>query len=182
MLLAQAAFGCGGGGGGSAPPPGGGSGGAGDTTPPTIAISAPAPEATVAAMVTVTVTTSGNVAVAGVQFKIDDANAGAEITLPPFSFAWGSRDSPARRIGVALTLPVTATRWPTCSMAGEKESCSEGRSKSGRCAANDFSTIAARKLIEQPVNPRLKTVASQRESVTLRGAEDEQSQEQSTSC
>lgn len=94
MLLAQAAFGCGGGGGGSAPPPGGGSGGAGDTTPPTIAISAPAPEATVAGMVTVTVTTSDNVAVAGVQFKIDGANAGAEIALPPFSFAWDSTALP----------------------------------------------------------------------------------------
>jgi hypothetical protein len=38
----------------------------------------------------------------------------------------------------------------------------------------DFSTISARKPIEQPVNPKTKTVACQTALRTFKGAEDEQ--------
>jgi hypothetical protein len=66
-------------GGSTTPPP------AADTTAPTISISAPASNATVSASVTVTANANDNVGVAGVQFKLDGANLGSEITGAPFS-------------------------------------------------------------------------------------------------
>ena len=48
-----------------------------DTTPPTVSMTAPAGGATVAGTTTVTASASDNVAVAGVQFKLDGANLGS---------------------------------------------------------------------------------------------------------
>jgi len=61
-----------------------------DTTVPTVAMSAPASGATVSGTVTVSATASDNVGVAGVQFKLDGANLGAEDTASPYSLAWNS--------------------------------------------------------------------------------------------
>ena len=62
-----------------------------DTTPPTVSITAPASGATVSgAAVTVSATASDNVGVAGVQFKLDGANLGAEDTTSPYSVTWNS--------------------------------------------------------------------------------------------
>jgi hypothetical protein len=62
-----------------------------DTTPPTVAITAPAANATVSGSVTITATASDNVAVAGVQFKVDGANIGAEVTgTSPYSVTWNT--------------------------------------------------------------------------------------------
>jgi len=68
---------------GSAPP-------ASDTTPPTVAITAPANNATVSGSVTVSVSASDNVGVAGVQFKLDGANLGAEVTTAPYNISWNT--------------------------------------------------------------------------------------------
>ena len=68
-------------GGGSAPPPA-------DTTAPTVALSAPASGATVSGTVTVTATATDNVGVAGVQFRLDGANLGAQDPSAPYSIAW----------------------------------------------------------------------------------------------
>ena len=60
-----------------------------DTTPPTVSLSAPANGATVSGTaVTVSATASDNVGVAGVQFKLDGANLGAEDTTSPYSVSW----------------------------------------------------------------------------------------------
>ena len=48
----------------------------GDTTPPTAAITAPAPNATVSGTVTLTATATDNVGVAGVQFLVDNNPVG----------------------------------------------------------------------------------------------------------
>jgi hypothetical protein len=69
--------------GGSPPPP--------DTTPPTVAITAPAANATVSNNVDVTVNVSDDRGVAGVQYKLDGANLGAEVTTPPYTFTWNTR-------------------------------------------------------------------------------------------
>jgi len=62
-----------------------------DPTPPTVSITAPANGATVSGTaVTVAATASDNVGVAGVQFKVDGANLGAEDTTSPYSVAWNS--------------------------------------------------------------------------------------------
>ena len=58
-----------------------------DTTPPTVALTAPA-AGTVSGVVNVTATASDNVGVAGVQFKVDGANLGAEKTAAPYSVSW----------------------------------------------------------------------------------------------
>jgi hypothetical protein len=68
----------------------GGGGGGGDTTPPSAAITGPGNGATVSNAVTVTATASDNVGVAGVQFRLDGANLGAEDTTSPYSASWNT--------------------------------------------------------------------------------------------
>src|SRR5881296_936851 len=60
----------------------------GDTTLPTVSITAPTAGATVASTVTVAASASDNVGVVGVQFQLDGANLGAEVTTAPYSTAW----------------------------------------------------------------------------------------------
>ena len=61
-----------------------------DTTPPTVAITAPAGGSTVSGNVPVSANASDNVAVVGVQFKVDGANLGAEITASPYALTWNT--------------------------------------------------------------------------------------------
>ncbi len=68
---------------------GGGTPPSSDATPPTVSMTAPASGATVSGVVTLTASASDNVGVAGVQFKLDGANLGAEDTTgPAYSAAW----------------------------------------------------------------------------------------------
>ena len=65
--------------------------GAADTTPPTVSMTAPANNASVSGhSVAVSATASDNIGVAGVQFKLDGANLGAEATSSPYSINWDS--------------------------------------------------------------------------------------------
>lgn len=59
-----------------------------DTTAPTVSITAPAPGATVLGTITILANASDNVKVAGVQFKLDGANLGAEDTTNSYSISW----------------------------------------------------------------------------------------------
>lgn len=59
-----------------------------DTTPPTVAFIAPADNATVSGIVSVSATSSDNVGTLGVQFKLDDQNLGAEDTAAPYVVGW----------------------------------------------------------------------------------------------
>jgi uncharacterized delta-60 repeat protein len=59
-----------------------------DTTPPSVSISAPVAGATVSGLETVSAVASDNAGVAGVQFKLDGANLGAEDATAPYSFPW----------------------------------------------------------------------------------------------
>jgi Concanavalin A-like lectin/glucanases superfamily/Bacterial Ig domain len=61
-----------------------------DTTGPTVAVSAPAAGATVSGTVSVTASATDSGGVAGVQFKLDGANLGAEDTSTPYSVAWNT--------------------------------------------------------------------------------------------
>src|SRR5262249_2659337 len=54
-----------------------------DTTPPVVSITAPANGLTASGTITVSAAATDNVGVAGVQFLLDGAAAGAEITVPP---------------------------------------------------------------------------------------------------
>jgi hypothetical protein len=62
-----------------------------DTTAPTVAMLAPAGGATVSGTATtVSASAADNIAIAGVQFKLDGANLGPEITATPYSIAWNT--------------------------------------------------------------------------------------------
>ena len=62
-----------------------------DTTPPAVSITSPASGVTVlGSAVTISANASDNVGVAGVQFKLDGANLGAEDTSAPYSVAWNT--------------------------------------------------------------------------------------------
>ncbi len=58
---------------------------AGGATPPTVAITSPASGATVSGTITVSATASDSLGVAGVQFKVDGNNLGAEVTTAPYA-------------------------------------------------------------------------------------------------
>src|SRR5437660_1666279 len=62
----------------------------GHTTLPTVSITAPTAGATVAGTVTVGASASDNVGVVGVQFKLDGAHLGAELTTAPYSISWNT--------------------------------------------------------------------------------------------
>ena len=65
-----------------------------DITPPTASMTAPTAGSTVAGTVTVTADASDNVGVAGVQFKLDGANLGAEVTSAPYAISWNTTTAP----------------------------------------------------------------------------------------
>jgi hypothetical protein len=60
------------------------------SVPPTVSITAPASGATVSGTTLLSANASDDVAVTGVQFKLNGANIGAEDTTAPYSIAWNS--------------------------------------------------------------------------------------------
>jgi hypothetical protein len=62
-----------------------------DTTPPAVAVTSPSAGSSVQGVVSVTATATDDVAVAGVQFLLDGANLGSEVTgLGPYSVNWNT--------------------------------------------------------------------------------------------
>jgi hypothetical protein len=61
-----------------------------DTTSPAVSITSPTNGQTVSGTITVSASASDNVAVSGVQFKLDGANLGAEDTTSPYSISWNT--------------------------------------------------------------------------------------------
>jgi hypothetical protein len=61
-----------------------------DTVAPSVSLGAPSNGATVSGTITVSANASDNVGVAGVQFKLDGVNLGAEATAAPYSASWNS--------------------------------------------------------------------------------------------
>ena len=62
-----------------------------DTIPPVVSLSSPTGGSTVADTITLSATASDNVGIAGVQFKLDGVNVGAEDTTAPYSVSWDTR-------------------------------------------------------------------------------------------
>ena len=89
---------------------------AGDTTAPTVSITSPAANATLAGSVTVTANATDNIAVASVQFKVDSANTGAAVTASPYNYALNTTTlSNGNHI---LTAVATDTSGNTATSAG----------------------------------------------------------------
>jgi fibronectin type 3 domain-containing protein len=61
-----------------------------DTTGPTVVVTAPGAGTTVSGTVAVTANASDDVGVAGVQFRLDGQNLGAEDTSAPYSVSWNT--------------------------------------------------------------------------------------------
>jgi hypothetical protein len=61
-----------------------------DSTPPAVAITSPAAGANLRGALTIAAAASDNVGVAGVQFRLDGANFGAEDTTAPYSIPWNT--------------------------------------------------------------------------------------------
>jgi hypothetical protein len=62
-----------------------------DITPPGVSITSPTAGATVSgSSVTISANASDNAGVAGVQFRLDGANLGEEVTAAPYSITWNS--------------------------------------------------------------------------------------------
>src|ERR1041385_179311 len=59
-----------------------------DVTPPSVAITAPAAGATVSGRVTLTASATDFVGVAGVRFRLDGVDLGAELTAAPYTMTW----------------------------------------------------------------------------------------------
>jgi len=62
----------------------------GDTTSPTVSITGPSAGASIAGTVTVAASASDNIAVVGVQFRLDGATLGAEVTTAPYGTTWNT--------------------------------------------------------------------------------------------
>ncbi|MEW5979028.1 MAG: Ig-like domain-containing protein [Acidobacteriota bacterium] len=64
-----------------------------DTIAPSVSITSPVSGATVSGAVSLSASATDNVAIVGVQFKVDGINVGAEDTTAPYSVSWNSATS-----------------------------------------------------------------------------------------
>jgi hypothetical protein len=60
----------------------------GDTTPPTVSLTAPLVNSTLSGTMTISANATDNVGVASVQFLLDGADLGSEVTAAPYSVNW----------------------------------------------------------------------------------------------
>jgi len=66
-----------------------------DTTLPTVQVTAPTGGSAISGTVTITASAQDDIAVAGVQFKIDGVSLGSEDTVSPYSISWDSTTATA---------------------------------------------------------------------------------------
>lgn len=100
-----------------------------DTVPPTISITAPTPGSTVSgSVVTVSANALDSGGIAGVQFKLNGNNLGAEDTAAPYSISWDTTLFPngehalsavardmAGNVGTSASVPITVNNTPISS-------------------------------------------------------------------
>jgi hypothetical protein len=67
----------------------------GDTTPPSVSVTSPANGSSVSGNVTVVAGATDASGIAGVQFRLDGANLGPEVTSPPYQTVWSTAATPA---------------------------------------------------------------------------------------
>src|SRR6185312_2286694 len=128
-----------------------------DGTPPSVSLTAPA-ATTVSGAVTVSANAADNVGVAGVQFRLDGANLGVEITAAPYSLSWNTatsangshtvtavaRDAAGNQ---AVSAPVTVSvsndaTSPTVSMTAPAEGATVSGTATLAAAASDDVGVA----------------------------------------
>jgi chitodextrinase len=129
-----------------------------DTVAPAISFGAPLANQTVSGTVAVSATASDNVGVAGVQFKVDGANVGAEDTAAPYGFSWNTatasngvhtltataRDSAGNMTTATVQVTVSNT---APSLALDKTVSTNQTSASATIASPSFSTVQPNELL-----------------------------------
>jgi hypothetical protein len=120
-----------------------------DTTAPSVSITSPSSGSTVSGTITVSASASDNAGVAGVQFKADGTNIGAEDTTAPYSVSWNTsavangvrtltavaRDAAGNTNSSSITVNVNNIAAPqTCSDGTAINVCSATKPK--YCDAN----------------------------------------------
>ncbi len=105
---------------------------------PTISITSPTSGATLSGTSTVTAVASSTIGIAGVQFLLDGANLGAEVTATPYSYPW---DTTASSNGThTLTARARDTAGTTATSIGVTATVSNGGSGGSsfqaRCSAS----------------------------------------------
>ena len=91
-----------------------------DTTPPSVALTAPAPGATITGTVAVSATAADNVGVTGVGFYLDGVAIGPEVTTAPYAITWDTTaypDGPHTISAVARDAAGNATTSAEVSVA-----------------------------------------------------------------
>ncbi|HZG34335.1 MAG TPA: Ig-like domain-containing protein [Gaiellaceae bacterium] len=107
-----------------------------DTTAPNVSLTSPATGATVAGQLSVTANASDNVAVTGVQFRLNGSALGAEVSVAPYSTTWNTtattngthtltavaRDaagnSSSTQVSVTVSNPTATTNFPASYFTG----------------------------------------------------------------
>jgi hypothetical protein len=127
-----------------------------DHTPPTVALTAPQNGATVNGTLAVTATASDSGGIAGIQFKLDGANLGAEDTAAPYSTSWNTsaassgshsltavaRD-PAGNITTSAAVVVTVDNsGPTVALTAPQNGATVNGTVTVTATASDSGSIA----------------------------------------
>ena len=132
-----------------------------DTVPPTASITAPTNGATVQGTVDVTASASDNQGVAGVQFLVDGAAFGAEVTSPPYRIAWdttplanGSTHTLAARardtsnnLGTSASISVTVSNAASGPPAIDALVSTDQTATQSTVVSPAFSTTASNELV-----------------------------------
>jgi uncharacterized delta-60 repeat protein len=87
-----------------------------DLIPPTVSITSPANSSRVSGTITINASASDNEGVAGVQFKIDGVNLGAEDTTAPYSVSWDTRTAAHGTHTISATARDTAGNLATATI------------------------------------------------------------------
>jgi len=128
-----------------------------DTTAPNVSITSPTAGATVSGTVNVTANATDNIAVTGVQFKVDGANIGAQDTTAPYSVSWNTatysngshsitavaRDAAGNtKTSTAVAVTVNNANPPACSTSN-CSACTQSNCPSGACTWNGSACVTA---------------------------------------
>jgi Concanavalin A-like lectin/glucanases superfamily/Bacterial Ig domain len=126
-----------------------------DTTAPAVNVSAPAAGATVTGTVSVSASASDNVAVVGVQFLLDGANLGAEVTAAPYTVSWDTAGAVNGAHSISARARDAAGNQTTSAVVGVTVS---NAAPSGLIAAYGFNEVAGATSADLTGNGHLATL------------------------
>ena len=127
-----------------------------DTIAPSVSMTAPASGATVSGTVSVAAAASDNVGLVGVQFQLDGANLGAELTAAPYTMNWATGSTP----NGAHTLTAVARDAAGNKTVSAPVSVTVSNTAVGLVAAYSFDEGSGTTLIDRSGNGNNGTIAN----------------------